>query len=367
MKILVSCVPFDGGKSGISVYMRQQVAALAAAGHELTLIVEADAVQFFSGYRLIVLPKWTRRAVFSMLYHLFVLPFRIKWREFDFCVIAAANRRAFCRYPLFTVAVVHDLSQYHVAAKYDAFRMFYIKRLLPFFVRKAQVVMAISRSTAADVTAYWGIPAERVSVVYNGLSLSGQANPARDWRSRLGLQRPYLLYISRLEHPGKNHVALIRAYSALPKELAESVDLVLPGAAWNGAEEVYAAAKASPYAEHIHFPGFVASEDMPEAYEEARGYVFPSFFEGFGLSLIEAMHYGVPCACSRTSSLGEIGEGAALLFDPDSVDELRAALETLLTDEAERARLVAAGKKRAAEFTWENNAAGVCELYRSRR
>ncbi len=111
MKILLSCVPFDGGKSGISVYIRHLVAALAAQHQELTLIVEADAAQFFPEHRKIVLPRFCRRALFSMLYHLFILPFRIRFRQFDMMILCAANRRALCRYPIFTAAVVHDLSQ----------------------------------------------------------------------------------------------------------------------------------------------------------------------------------------------------------------------------------------------------------------
>ena len=104
------------------------------------------------------------------------------------------------------------------------------------------------------------------------------------------------------------------------------------------------------------FCGFVDSADMKEAYENAACYVFPSLFEGFGLSLIEAMHYGVPCGCSNTSSLGEIGGNASVQFDPTSVDEIRKALTTLLTDETERARLRAEGPKRAEQFNWRNHA-----------
>jgi len=129
VKILLSAIPFDNGKSGISVYIREVVKALEAAGHDLTLIVEDDAVQEFERFKLIRIKK--RRALFSMLYSLFILPWRIKWKNFDFCIMLAANRRVFCRYPIFTVAVVHDLSQYHVPVKYDRFRMFYIKKVLP--------------------------------------------------------------------------------------------------------------------------------------------------------------------------------------------------------------------------------------------
>ena len=366
MRILVDCIPFDRGRSGISVYMRQVVGELARAGHELTLLVEPDAVDepAFAGLPQIVAPRWTKRAGLNMMWHLFVLPFRVPFRNYDMVLLCAANRRAFCRYPVFTVAVVHDLSQYHVPTKYDRFRMFYIKHLLPHFVRKAQAVAAISRSTAADLERFWKIPRERIHVIYNGLSVAEGSGDAEvsSWLAEHGVERPYILYISRLEHPGKNHVKLIEAYGMLPEKLAERFDLVLPGAEWSGSEAVFAAAAKSPYAEHIRLTGFVDSALLPGLYRHAACYVFPSFFEGFGLSLIEAMHYGVPCACSNVSSLGEIGEGAALLFDPEQPAEIAAALEKLLDSEATREELRAAGLRRAAEFSWEKTAAELAAL-----
>ena len=94
MKILVGCIPFDRGRSGISVYIRHTVAALAAAGHQLTLVVEAEAADepAFAPYEKIIAPRWTRRAVFSMLWHLFLLPFRIKRDRYDLFFIYTKTR-----------------------------------------------------------------------------------------------------------------------------------------------------------------------------------------------------------------------------------------------------------------------------------
>lgn len=360
MKILVSCIPFDRGKSGISIYVRNVVAGLAAEGHELTLLVEPGAAGFFPGFRTVEAPGWTRRAVCSMLWHLFLLPFRIRRKEYDFCLITAANRRAFAFYPLFTVAVVHDLAQYHVVCKYDRFRMFYLKRVLPFFVRRAPAVLAISRSTARDLETFWHVPAEKIRVVYNGLPLPETGNPKHDWPERNGLVgERYILYISRIESPGKNHLNLIRAFELLPEELASRVRLVCAGADWHGAEAVHAAAARSPRGDRILFTGFLPVEDLEDAYRSASCYVFPSFFEGFGLSLIEAMHYGIPCCCSRNSSLGEIGEGAALLFDPEKPEEIAAALAELLESDETRRRLIAAGEERSRQFDWARHAEAI--------
>lgn len=363
MNILISCIPFDSGKSGISVYIRNLVQALSHQGHKLTLIVEPSVGEtFFQGYNCITAPSWTRRAIFSMLWHLFILPFKINKADYDFCIIAAANRRAFSFYPLPTIAVVHDLSQYHVPAKYDAMRMFYIKKVLPFFVRKAMHILAISKSTAADLVKYWHVQQEKIHVIYNGLNLAKEQR--NTWLDNMNLKTgSYLLYISRIESPGKNHLNLIKAYEKLNPELTERYKLILAGSDWDGAQAVHQYAKQSHAADRIIFTGFLDNRDLVCAYTNAAAYVFPSFFEGFGLSLIEAMHYGIPCACSNTSSLGEIGEGAAILFNPESPDSIADALTKLLTDASLRNNLMDAGRKRASDFSWEKHARQIVAIF----
>ena len=352
MKILLSAIPFDNGKSGISVYIREVVKTLESAGHELTLIVEDDGAEEFARFELIKIKK--RRALFSMLYSLFILPWRIRWQKYDFCIMLAANRRVFCRYPIFTTAVVHDLSQYHVPVKYDKFRMFYIKHVLPYYVRKAQSIVAISNSTKNDLIKYWHIPEEKITVVYNGFT-----PPERVEKPKL----KQILYISRIEHPGKNHLNLLKAFELLPENLRKEYTLVMPGAAWNGAETVFEYAEKSPCKEQFKFTGFVDFAKLPELYSQSVMYIFPSNFEGFGLSLLEAMHAGLPCACSNNSSLGELGSGAAELFDPASPQKIASAMEKILTNEVYQKELIQKGREKSAQFSWQNTAQGLVDTF----
>ena len=355
MKILLSAIPFDNGKSGISVYIREVVKALESAGHDLTLIVEDDGAKEFERFELIKIKK--RNALFSMLYSLFILPWRIRWKKFDFCIMLAANRRVFYRYPIFTIAVVHDLSQYHVPVKYDRFRMFYIKKVLPHYVRKAQSIVAISQSTRNDLIKYWHIPEEKISVVYNGFTPPAQVEVPR---------KKQILYISRIEHPGKNHLNLLKAFELLPEALRKEYTLVMPGASWNGSETVFEYAKNSPCAGQFKFTGFVDFAKLPELYAESSMYIFPSHFEGFGLSLLEAMHAGIPCACSNNSSLGELGQGSAELFDPASPEEIAESMKKILSDEKYQQELSIKGRAKAANFSWQNTANGLLAIYRYR-
>ena len=375
MRLLVSCVPYDGGKSGISVYVREVVAALAAQGHELTLLCEPGEELRLGRETLddrrgktsrlasdvpcqipsISAPRWTRRPALSMLWHLFVLPFWIRRHrgDFDGFFICAANRRVCAFYPLPTAATVHDLANFHIPGKYSRLRMFYLAHVLPHYAKKAQHLVAVSGATRDDMVKYWHCREDQVAVLYNGLV-------ARDSPRTTNSA---ILYISRIEHPGKNHVRLIEAYSRLPRETAAAHPLVIAGSDWKDAEIVHEAAKRSPNAAFIRFTGFVTGEKLAEVWAEAGFYVFPSLFEGFGLSLIEAMAQGIPCACSNNGSLGEIAGDVALTFDPGSVDEIAAALARLLDESAaEREARIKRGFEWIKRFSWEDHAKGIVEL-----
>ena len=358
MKLLVSCIPYDGGKSGISVYTREVVRELRAQGHELTLLVEP-------GERGdVVAPRWTRRPALSMLWHLFCLPFWIwrRRRDFDGFVICAANRRVCAWYPLPTTATVHDLANFHIPGKYSRMRMFYLAHILPHYAKKAQRLVAVSGATKADMVKFWRCREEDVTVLYNGL----QPQPAPlsiKQSNNQTTKQSNILYISRIEHPGKNHVRLIEAYSRLPREIAEAHPLVIAGADWKDADVVHEAAAKSPHSGLIRFTGFVEGADMPKLWADAGFYVFPSLFEGFGLSLIEAMAKGIPCACSNNGSLGELAGDAAITFDPESVDDMAAALARLLGEpQNDRDARVARGREWVKRFSWADHAKGIARL-----
>ena len=396
MRLLVSCIPYDKGKSGLSVYAREVVRALAEQGHELTLLCEPGARPAASGkwrvesgkcdgdstfdFRLstfdqIAAPRWTSRPILSMFWHLFCLPFWIRRhrREFDGFVICAANRRVCAWYPLPTTATIHDLANFHIPGKYSRSRMVYLAHVLPFFAKRAQHLVAISEATKADMVKFWHCQPDRITVLYDGAPPAPISKLAPGAQDSGGARPPAahedaarkrgILYISRIEHPGKNHLRLIEAYGTLPRELAEAHPLVLVGADWKDAEVVHEAAARSPNAASIRFTGFADDAAIADIWSHTGFYVFPSLFEGFGLSLVEAMASGIPCACSENGSLGAIGEGVAITFDPKSVPSIASAIHSLLTeDDDARAARIARGHERVKRFSWPDHAAGLARL-----
>ncbi|MDD5596617.1 MAG: WecB/TagA/CpsF family glycosyltransferase [Victivallaceae bacterium] len=368
-KIFVCATAYDSGKSGISVYINNVLRELAAA-HRLEVMAFPGDIKLLpksENIKYIEVSSWLGMPLINMLWHLFILPLRLARRKYDFVLLPAGNRRLLRRCRFFTIAVVHDLSQYHVEQKYDCFRMFYCKKILPFYLRRVNRALAVSRSTAADLERFWKMPVSRITVDYNGFDRnifnSSPVDPGPVLKKYAVDRKKYILYLSRVEHPGKNHLNLIKAYETLPAELQAEYDLVLGGSFWPGAEEVKEYAGESAASERIRFIGFVEHGDLKALYQGASLYIFPSLFEGFGLSLVEAMACGVPTACSSTSSLGEIGGDASLLFNPCEVGEICSAMRDILKKPALRKKLVAAGFKRIERFDWKKHAESLVELY----
>ena len=119
----------------------------------------------------------------------------------------------------------------------------------------------------------------------------------------------------------------------------------------------------SPMRDDILLPGFVPDEMLPAIYSAAEVFAFPSLYEGFGLPILEAMACGIPVVASHASSLPEVAEGAALLVEPTNVDSLSAALEQVLTDAQQRARLTEQGRQRARKYTWRVAAERLLDVY----
>ena len=179
------------------------------------------------------------------------------------------------------------------------------------------------------------------------------------------MRPPFILYTSRIEHPGKNHARLIRAFAELKRKERIPHQLVLAGTDRERADEVHRIAEESGFAKDILFTGFVASEDLPLLYQAADLFVFPSLYEGFGLPILEAMACGTPVACSRISSMPEVAGDAAVLFDPEEEGSIASAIRSIITGTDLRRDLAARGLERSRQFSWARTAAQTLGVIRS--
>ena len=227
--------------------------------------------------------------------------------------------------------------------------------------RAADRVLTISEATKRDLVATIGLDPERIDVTPLGVADARAEPPTEaDLRSRLGLgEAPFVLVVAQRQ-PHKNLSSVIRA---LP-ELEPGFQLVLAGAPAPHEQELRALATSLGVAERVRFVDWVSDDELRALYQAARAFVLPSFIEGFGLPVLEAMQQGTPVACSSLSALPEVAGDAALLFDPVNQQAVTDAVRRVLGDEQLRSELVAAGHERVREFTWRRSAELTLDAYR---
>jgi glycosyltransferase involved in cell wall biosynthesis len=260
-----------------------------------------------------------------------------------------------------SVVTVHDLIYAHYPATTTSVLSRGLRALLPAVCRKAHRILVPSRATARDLEMLLGISPGKIDVIPEGPGHrpTAQPTPERELRARLALGGQPLVLSLSARRPHKNLTRLIEAIARVPE-----VTLVLPGYSTRFDAELRRVARESGAGDRVVFCGWVSDEDLEGLYRAARCLAFPSLAEGFGLPVLEAMARGVPVTCSNASALPEVAGDAALLFDPESVDAIAAAVRRMVADERLRAHLAARGRARAATFSWEATAAATVESYR---
>jgi glycosyltransferase involved in cell wall biosynthesis len=233
--------------------------------------------------------------------------------------------------------------------------------------RAARVLTGSEFSRASILRVYPGLDPENVIAVPNAAAacfrpLRREPAAARA-RAKFGLAKPFLLTVGDLQ-PRKNHIGLIEGFRRLLRACPQLPhDLVLAGKDTWFSGRVREAARASGVGERIRFTGFVTDEDLLHLYNACDVFVFPSFYEGFGLPLLEAMACARAVACSNTTAMPEVADGAAILFNPRSADDIARALADLLRDAELRARMERLGLQRSAGFSWARTAAATLRVY----
>ncbi|MGB5793028.1 glycosyltransferase family 4 protein [Poseidonibacter sp.] len=370
-KIFASALAFDDGKSGISNYIENTLYSLASEHKVYVAILKKDINNFtrkHENIHFIAFPNFLKYSVLNLFFHMFILPFFIG-KKYDFIFLPAANRRLMAYYPIFTIATFHDLSQFNVQSKYDVFRMFYIKHIIPIFLKPIKRIIAVSNNTKIDLQKHFKIDPLRITVNYNGVDTNlfkESILDSKKIKEKLDLQKEYLLYVSRIEYPGKNHLNLIKAYEALPKNVKDTYDLVLVGTARENSSVVFDYINNSKDKKSIKVLGFLENKELPVIFSNAKLFVFPSFYEGFGIPLIEAMTMKIPTLCASNSSLLEIGKNVSKFFDEYNHLSIKESILEVLNDEKMQVQMVENGLNEIKKYDWSYHANKIIELYRAR-
>jgi len=269
-----------------------------------------------------------------------------------------------CSAPI--VVSVHDVSFLEYPQYFTSFRAMQLRLTVRRTVKAASCVLTVSEFSKRAILDAYKLPDEKVVVLPNGVSSVfhpvARETAKRSLRTTLPAV-PFIMTVGDLQ-PRKNHLGLIAAFEDLLRAHPQLPHhLVIVGKETWYAPTVRAAAKKSHVADRIHFTGFVDDEELRRLYGACDLFVYPSFYEGFGLPILEAMACGRAVACSNTSAMPEVADSAALLFDPCSKRELVFAMRDLLLNPELRQRMERLGVQRAGMFSWASSAAKTLDLY----
>lgn len=251
-------------------------------------------------------------------------------------------------HPKNTVVTLHDLGFKHFPELYSPTELFYHNWGMNFAANHAVEIIAPSEFTKKDLIKTYGIEPSRIHVVWHGFD-KDLFKPNKNIK-----RKPYILFIGRLEEK-KNILGMIRAYALLRKEKRITHQLVLAGAPGFGYENIVKEIESLPknIAQDIVLTGYISQAEYIRRLQEAEIFLFTTFFEGFGMPLVEAMACETPIVASNTTSMPEIAGNAALFVDPNKPLEIAAALSKLINSEKLRSELSYRGRMRARQFSWD--------------
>ncbi len=339
--------------TGVKVYTREIVNALGEVDKKNEYLLYANCRDEalprlygfdYNNFKLKIskslLPFWTY----------FKLPREIKKDKPD-VLFMPIQATPFFRKPknIKLVVTVHDLAfllfPKHFTFKDRFLLNFHTKRA----VQMADKIIAPSEATKKDIIKFYKVDESKIEVIYHGVE-------TRHCLVSTTTNKSYILFVGSIQ-PRKNISRLIEAFEILKNRRDEAVPrLYIAGAKGWLSDEIYGKAKESKFSEEIIFKGSVSDNELDSLYKNASIFVMPSLYEGFGLPVLEAMSYGIPCVVSDNSSLREIAGDGALLVDAYNPNDIAEKINVLLGDKELRKNLSEKGIENAKRFSWIESA-----------
>ncbi len=264
------------------------------------------------------------------------------------------------------VITVHDLA----FLKFPKHFTFRNRLLLSWHTRRAvkmaDKIIVPSQATENDLINLYGVDSDKVKVIYHGYGKIYPMASKRRKSSVLAISNPYILFVGTIQ-PRKNIINLVKAFETLkkgfkfqsPTKTKDKVSnfklIIIGGKGWLW-RKTLERIKKSPARKDIILTDAVSDRELAELYSQARIFILPSLYEGFGLPILEAFSYGAPVIASNNSSLAEITGEAGLLVDPNNPEEIAKAIEKIIKDDGLRNDLIKKGKERIKNFNWEKSA-----------
>ncbi len=299
----------------------------------------------------VIAPRQPMTGLWGHLWEQFALPGsvgtgRFLWSPANTGPLAVARQ----------AVTIHDLSVLDHPEWFNAnFRLWYLM-LLPRLARRAKTILTVSEHSRRSILKRFSLPEEKVTAIPDAVNLEQfrEVDPAAA-RAKYELGERYILFVGSLD-PRKNLERLLQAWIRLAE--FKDLQLVIVGSRTN----VFRPISVSASRRRTRFLGYVPDEDLPGLYSGAAFFIMPSLFEGFGLTVLEAMACGTPVITSYAGALPEVVGDAAMQIDPTSVEGMAEAMRTLLLEEEVRSELRQKGLERACQFSWERSAEAIWEV-----
>lgn len=265
------------------------------------------------------------------------------------------------------LTIIHDISFNFYPQLIKFTDWLFLKILIPLSLHRADKIISVSKFTRDEIIKYYNINPEKIDWMHNAVpdNFSAEITPSEleEVRKKYNLPEKFILYIGTLQ-PRKNLPTLIGAYAKIKNKLPQ-IKLVLAGNrnGHNFDKKIDVAVKQAGLSDRdIYFPGFIDENDKPAIFKLAKIFCFPSFYEGFGIPIIEAMASKTPAVISAIPPHKEIAGDSAIYFNPQDLDNLAEKLYNISIDENLQNKLITSGENQAKFFSWQKSAVKLLEI-----
>lgn len=257
------------------------------------------------------------------------------------------------------LGVIHDLNFEHYPQDLPKSARKYLLKYFPLFAKKATKIITVSEYSKQDIIDTYKVNPNKISVAYNGIGdffYPIENTKKEETRHKFTDSANYFLFVGAL-HPRKNITNLFKAFDLYKTQTKSKNKLLVVGEKYWWNDELKNVFESLKHKSDIVFTGHVQSSELNEIYCSGLALVFPSYFEGFGIPLAEAMKCELPIVSSNATCLPEIAGDAAIYFNPFSVEDIAKSMTKIESDKSLRAKLIENGKQRSTLFNWDNTAA----------
>jgi glycosyltransferase involved in cell wall biosynthesis len=262
------------------------------------------------------------------------------------------------------VTVIHDLNFVHFPNDIPSKHRGYLLRNFPKFAHKAAHIVTVSHFSKEDLINTYGVAPEKITVAYNGAAdFFEPLNEKRQEQVRLKFTSglPYFLSVGAL-HPRKNISRLLQAFEAFKTQSDSETKLVIVGDAYYWSAEMKRTLEQMQFVKDVHFTGHIQADELAELYGASLALIFVSYFEGFGIPLVEAMRCGCPVIAGNRTAIPEVVGNAGILVNPFQVPEIATAMVEMELNTELRQMYIQRGYVQSEKFSWDYTAKIVSEV-----